>query len=64
MRHIPALLLDWLADRHEMRWAHDAALIPNGELCFYLSYGKIVNADLMLKHRNNLVVYESDLPKR
>jgi len=61
--HIPELLLDWLAEGHEVRWAHDAAALLEGDICFFLSYGRIVYADILLKHKNNLVVHESDLPK-
>lgn len=61
--YIIELLLDWAVDGHEVRWAHDASTLPAGDVCFYLSYGKIVNADLLSKNKNNLVVHESDLPK-
>ncbi len=61
--YVPELLLEWLADGHEVRWAHDAEALPEGDICFFLSYGKIVNAGLLAKNKNNLVVHESDLPK-
>jgi len=61
--YIIELLLEWVLDGHEVRWAHDASTLLEGDLCFYLSYGKIVNADLLAKNKNNLVVHESDLPK-
>ena len=61
--YMPELLLGWSADSHEVRWAHDAEALPEGDMCFYLSYGKIVNASLLAKNKNNLVVHESDLPK-
>ena len=60
---IPELLLSWLAAGHRVSWAHDAAELPAGDICFYLSYGRIVGADLLARYRNNLVVHESDLPK-
>lgn len=60
---IPELLLEWIEDGHEVRWAHDAAHLPAGDMCFFLSYGKIVNRELLKKHQNNLVVHGSDLPK-
>ena len=46
-----------------MRWTHDAATLPEGDMCFFLSYGRIVNAVFLAKHANNLVVHESVLPK-
>lgn len=61
--HIPAILLKWLADGHQIRWAHDARALPKGDICFYLSYGKIVNQQTLSRHKNNLVVHASDLPK-
>lgn len=61
--HIPALIIDWVYEGHEVRWAHEAAELPEGDVCFYLSYGKIVSSKLLATHTNNLVVHESDLPK-
>ena len=61
--YIPELLQDWLADGHEVAWAHDAATLPEGDICFFLSYGRIVGADLLKRHGNNLVVHASGLPK-
>jgi len=46
-----------------VRWAHDAGDLPKGDMCFYLSYGKIVNKETLSKHEHNLVVHESALPK-
>ncbi len=59
---IPAWALQWRAAGHTLAWAHDAALLPESQMCFYLSYGRIVGADLRARHGNNLVVHESDLP--
>lgn len=60
---VPELLLGWLADGHSVTWAHAAGDLPGGDLCFYLSYGRIVDAPTRARYRNNLVVHESDLPK-
>jgi UDP-2,4-diacetamido-2,4,6-trideoxy-beta-L-altropyranose hydrolase len=59
---IPAWALQWRAAGHTLTWAHDAALLPQSQMCFYLSYGRIVGAALRARHSNNLVVHESDLP--
>ncbi len=59
---IAELVIDLLGNGHTVAWAHSAAELPNGELCFYLSYSRIVNAQLRMRHRHNLVVHESDLP--
>lgn len=60
---IPDLLLRWLSLGHQVNWAHDAALLPTGDICFYLGYGRIVGPELLARHRNSLVVHESDLPR-
>lgn len=60
---VPDLLLGWLADGHAVAWAHSADNLPGGDLCFYLSYGKIVEAATRARYRNNLVVHASALPK-
>ena len=56
-------MLDWLADGHSVAWAHAANDLLGGDMCFYLSYGRIVDAQTRARYRNNLVVHESDLPK-
>lgn len=60
---VPELLLGWLADGHSVAWAHAAGDLPGGDLCFYLSYGRIVDAATRARYGNNLVVHASDLPK-
>jgi methionyl-tRNA formyltransferase len=60
---IHGLLLDWLAQGHGVAWAHDAGDLPGGDLCFYLSYGSIVDNDKRSQYRHNLVVHESNLPQ-
>src|SRR5699024_7115397 len=60
---IPGLLLKLLAAGHRCIWSHDAALLPPADLCFYLSYGKIVNREILNKYTHNLVVHASDLPE-
>ena len=59
-------IADWAlqlrATGHTVSWAHDAALLPASQICFYLSYGRIVGKTLRSRHVNNLVVHESDLP--
>jgi UDP-2,4-diacetamido-2,4,6-trideoxy-beta-L-altropyranose hydrolase len=57
------LVLDLLADGHTVAWAHSAKELPPGDLCFYLSYGRIVHAQTRERYRHNLVVHASDLPK-
>lgn len=60
---IPALLYRWLADGHHVNWVSNADELPGGDLCFFLSYGRIVGAEIRGRYRNCLVVHASDLPK-
>lgn len=60
---IPELLLRWVADGHEVCWAHNATQLEAGDLCFYLSYGRIVKRNLLVRFTHNLVVHESNLPQ-
>lgn len=60
---IPELILAWLRAGHRVIWSHAAEEVPAGDLCFYLSYGRIVGRDVRSKYAHNLVVHESDLPK-
>lgn len=59
---LPDLLLGWLCDGHRVVWTHQADELPGGDLCFYLSYGRIVDAEVRSRYRHNLVVHASDLP--
>jgi UDP-2,4-diacetamido-2,4,6-trideoxy-beta-L-altropyranose hydrolase len=60
---VPELLLGWLNENHSVSWTHAAEELRSGDLCFYLSYGKIVGQSTLDRYRNNLVVHGSDLPK-
>lgn len=61
--YIPGLLLGWLATGHQCVWVHSSTDLPGGDLCFYLSYGRIVDQCFRRKYKHNLVVHESELPK-
>ena len=37
--------------------------IKNGDILFILSCDKILKKDILKKHKNNIVIHESDLPK-
>lgn len=60
---IALLVLNMVAEGHVVSWAHSAEALPAGDLCFYLSYGRIVHAQTRERYRHNLVVHASDLPK-
>ena len=57
------LVLAWLGSGYTCQWVHDSEALNGGDLCFYLSYGKIVTKEILAKYRNNLIVHASDLPK-
>ena len=59
---VPELILGWLCDGHRVVWTHNADELQGGDLCFYLSYGRIVDAKVRSRYRHNLVVHASDLP--
>ena len=60
---VPTLILGWLAEGHSVSWSHDTSTLLGGDLCFYLSYGRIVDAKTRSRYSNNIVVHASDLPK-
>ena len=44
-------------------WVHEVQEIGEGNIAFFLGFEEIVNKEALDKHKNNLVVHESDLPK-
>ena len=60
---IPNLLLEWINKGHQCSWVHSAKDLNKGDICFYLSYEKIVEKKVLKKFKNNLVIHASDLPK-
>ena len=57
------LIMSMVNAGYNVSWSHNANDLTGGDICFYLSYGKIVGSELLSKFKNNLVVHESDLPK-
>lgn len=60
---IPELLLSLMSMDHTCVWVNNADDLDGGDICIYLSYGRIVSEERLSKFRNNLVVHASDLPK-
>lgn len=60
---IPELPLDWVGEGCEARRTHNATTLPEGDICLYLSYGRIVGSNILTRHRNDLAVHASDLPR-
>lgn len=47
---------------HHVSTLHDPLLLESGDCAFFLSCGKLVNADVLARNVHNLVVHESSLP--
>jgi len=60
---IAKLLASFVIRGHVISWVNELQDIPEGDVCFILSYGKLVKADIRVRNKNNLVVHASDLPK-
>jgi UDP-2,4-diacetamido-2,4,6-trideoxy-beta-L-altropyranose hydrolase len=60
---VSELVIEWLRTGHSVTWAHSADELPGGDICFYLSYGRIVDVKTRARYLHNLVVHASDLPK-
>ncbi len=61
--YIPALLQEALRLGCSVRWIHDHRQLQQGDVCFLLSYGRIVAEECLALHRHNLVVHASALPR-
>ena len=48
---------------HSIRWIHETSDLLAGDICFILSFEKILKTEHLAFHRNNIVVHERDLPK-
>ena len=59
---IPFLINKWTNEGNACFWTYDSNCLVKGDICFYLSYGKIVEKKILKKFKNNLVVHSSDLP--
>ncbi len=60
---IPKLILDTQNMGHEVSWIHELEAMPKTDILFILSFSKIVPTKILIKHKHNLVVHESNLPK-
>ena len=60
---IPSLLEKALGMGCSVRWIHDHRELVSGDVCFLLSYGRIVSEEWLDLHRHNLVVHASALPQ-
>ena len=44
-------------------WVHEVQDISDGNIAFFLGFEELVNIEVLDKHKNNLVIHESNLPK-
>ena len=56
-------LLNLLKKRHIVKLLWDHNQVSNGDILVILSYEKLIPERILKRNKNNLVVYESDLPK-
>ncbi len=52
-----------IARGHEARLVRSTAQVEDGDLMFLIGCGTILTPELLARHRHNLVVHESDLPR-
>jgi methionyl-tRNA formyltransferase len=48
---------------NEVRWIHETDELCDGEICFILGFDRILKKEHLEKHRHNIVVHSSNLPK-
>ena len=59
---VPQLVVGLLMLGHEVTWTTTHEQLPHGDICCFLSYGKIVGKEILARHRHNVVVHASGLP--
>ena len=59
---VEALAGHWKALDHEVFWFHDLQELPSADLCFCLSFSKILKKEIRDRFDHTLVVHASDLP--
>lgn len=61
--HLLSLTETWCKQGHNVTHAHQSLDITTGDVCFILSYSNILDDNTLQRHKHNLVVHESDLPR-
>ena len=61
-QHLPGFLSELLLAGHSCTLVHDVPSLEVGDLCFLLSFKKMVPAEVRKRFRHTLVVHESSLP--
>lgn len=60
--YLKNLKFDLLSAGHKVAHVHNEGDLKPADLCFYLSFSKIVSHKTLQKFKNNLVAHSSDLP--
>lgn len=55
--------MDLFRSGHRLIHVHNAEELIPADMCFYLSFSRVVSTEVLKKFKNNLVVHESDLPR-
>ena len=61
--YLPAFVAALEAEGHKVVRESAPEFLTEGDICFYLSVGRIVPQNVRAKFTHNLVVHESDLPR-
>lgn len=61
--YIPILAKELFSIGCALRWLHNHQELEAGDVCFLLSYSRIVSKKWLNKHHHNLVVHASALPR-
>jgi methionyl-tRNA formyltransferase len=61
--YIPAFIKSLQHLGHTVTWVHQPQDLPQGEIAFFLGCYSLVKAPELAKHKHNVVVHASDLPK-
>ncbi|MFM7468095.1 MAG: methionyl-tRNA formyltransferase [Vampirovibrionales bacterium] len=61
--YLPTFILSLKSLGHTVTWVHRPQELPEGEIAFFLGCYSLVKAEDLAKHKHNLVVHASDLPK-
>ncbi len=59
---VKALATNWKDLGHEVFWFHDLQELPSADICFCLSFSKILKKQIRDRFDHILVVHASDLP--
>ena len=60
---LPELVIALWQRGHAVRWIHTPEELRTGDVCLLLSCGRLLKAEQLALHTNNLVVHGSALPK-